>query len=193
MINMDKVNQFFRVLKNAESDVELQMKKVDTLCDYAIDEKMSFQEMISKYELEKNMSNKDGMMEGLQTLAKYLLDDLNSLSDELNKLDEIFKDIEDGRINVPNYVDEREIIASKFKGVLDEFKYAFSDLIVNLQAFVEQPNKSNLEVVNNSVDIEMEIDELNSKVKEVSDEMLDELNEIHTKIDNYVKANTYTR
>lgn len=193
MINESKVQQFLQNLEYGKSDVEELVININDLCEQIVNVEQSMKELIGNYNYEKNQREKQAIMEGIQTLASYYKSDLNSINEELNKYLNLLSDIALSKINVPGYVDERELVLGEMKDFFSEFEYIFEQLDGKLQTFIDEPNMVNVETVLDMLGSEFDVEELGEKVKDNGNNMIDQLDEIRKNIETVIKKNTVRR
>ena len=110
------------------------------------------------------------------------------MRESLDKYIELLSDISFTKVKIPGYIDERDAILSDAEKLTDEFKLIYNQLFQNLEMFINEPKKENVENIENVLNSGFDVNEFKSNVNENSENMIDQLDTMVKKVEGLRKT-----
>lgn len=193
MVDEKKVQKFKQYVDYSKADIIEVSTKIKNTCEQIMGDKQSLREQMSSYEYEKNVDNKNGFLEGMRTLAGYYKTDLTELNEGLDELIEILSDITMTKIKIPGYVDKRDLVLFDAEKLVTEFKEMSYQTFENLDIYINEAEKSNVENLKSVIDSEYEVMELSSSVEKICDNMEEQFDLMLKSVEELGKINKVKR
>ena len=193
MINESKIQEFVENADYARTDIMTVIIDMKGICEMLISVEQRLKDQISSYDYEKKLDNKKVIMDSIKTYAEYYMGDLIEFCEKLNEYNEYVSDISLANIKIPEYIDERDMIAFRAEELVNEFKNVYEQLLSNFEVFFNEPKRKTIGNIQNMIENELNIEELFLNIEENSQSIIDELDTMCEKVENLIKRNSNKR